>query len=499
MRAMCAAALLVAFYLLGNGFAMAHSGPHQDGWVDVGGNVYSGGTPVCALVLINGQTQFSCDGTGRYDMQVPVDDNGMITVMVFADGFAPFNQTVTPEQAAAYPINILLDRKSPSFQVETTYEPSATEGWFVVSGTINSGTTPVCALTLANGQSMFSCAENLGKFSLDVPPDQDGNITLMVFAAGFKPFKITIDTEEVLEYPLYVQPYLIIPEDTSSDYRVEEELMTRRLNRAFAEVRAWYLARLPGKDLDVRSYIPVYSPFSKKFHECRDTSIMERGVSCNVNDPYFQALRVLRSELGVDINTWENKPCNVRSVIMFYKHHPGYAGAYSANNPESSCTYVDGLPVYSTGGTATVGSAVIYGVMGDAASTAECLAEYERWGILRDDFPANFCGNYNTALYTIAHELGHTMGVFDYCGTGDINRTGITSMGLPHPDREFIEGWGLQDCLIDTRYLPFRQEYWDKSVMGAAHYTFPFATTSEGLNEWEIEALRRDPYFHDQN
>ena len=187
----CAAALLVAFCLLGNGFAMAHSGEHQDGWVDVGGNVRFGEAPVCALVLINGQTQFSCDGTGRYDMQVPVDDNGMITVMVFADGFAPFNQTVTPEEAAAYPINILLDQHSPSFQVETTYEPSATEGWFVVSGTINSGTTPVCALALANGQSMFSCAENLGKFSLDAPPDQDGNITLMVFAAGFKPFKVT--------------------------------------------------------------------------------------------------------------------------------------------------------------------------------------------------------------------------------------------------------------------------------------------------------------------
>ena len=199
MRTLCAAALFVAFCLLGNGFAMAHSGEHQDGWVDVGGNVRFGEAPVCALVLINGQTQFSCDGTGRYDMQVPVDDNGMITVMVFADGFAPFNQTVTPEQAAAYPINILRDQNSPSFQVETTYEPSATDGWFIVSGTINSGNTPVCALVLANGQNMFSCNENVGQFSLDAPLDQDGNITLMVFAAGFKPYKlatnVTLDTD----------------------------------------------------------------------------------------------------------------------------------------------------------------------------------------------------------------------------------------------------------------------------------------------------------------
>jgi hypothetical protein len=194
-RTICAAALLVIFCLLGNGFAIAHSGPHQDGWVDVGGNVTFGSTPVCALVLINGQTKFSCDGTGRYDMQVPIDDKGMITVMVFADGFAPFNQIVTPEEASAYPIDMLRDQDSASFQVETTYEPSATDGWIVASGTINSGNTPVCALALANGQSMFSCAENLGQFSLNVPPDQDGNITLMVFADGFKPLKVVAEAD----------------------------------------------------------------------------------------------------------------------------------------------------------------------------------------------------------------------------------------------------------------------------------------------------------------
>jgi hypothetical protein len=133
-------------------------------------------------------------------MQVPVDDTGMITVMVFADGFAPLNQIVTPEQAAAYPIEIFLDQNSPSFQVIPTYESSITEGRFVVSGTISYGAVPVCALVLANGVSMFSCNENNGLFSLDVPLDQDGNITLMVFAAGFKPYKIitnvVLDTDQ---------------------------------------------------------------------------------------------------------------------------------------------------------------------------------------------------------------------------------------------------------------------------------------------------------------
>jgi hypothetical protein len=188
----CVAALFVALCILGNSIVMAHSGPHQDGWVDVGGNVYFGETPVCALVLVNGQSQFSCDGAGRYDMTVPVDDNGMITVMVFVDGFAPFSQIVTPEQAAEFPINILLDQNSPSMQVRVSDVPSATAGRQVIGGTINVGSSPVCTLVLANGQSMFSCNENLGKFYLDVPLDQDGNITLMVFADGFKPFKHVI-------------------------------------------------------------------------------------------------------------------------------------------------------------------------------------------------------------------------------------------------------------------------------------------------------------------
>lgn len=177
------AILLVALSLLGQRYAMASE------WVPVGGNVQFGEIPVCALVLVNGQTQFSCDGTGRYDMEVPIDDNGMITVQVYADGFAPFNQIVTPAQAAALPIQMLLDQNSPNLDVVATYEPSATEGRVVVSGTITIGAIPVCALVLANGQNMFSCNENLGQFSLDVPIDPDGNITLFVYAAGFKPFK----------------------------------------------------------------------------------------------------------------------------------------------------------------------------------------------------------------------------------------------------------------------------------------------------------------------
>ena len=210
-----AAVLLVALCLLGNRFALASD------WVSVGGNVQFGEIPVCALVLINGQTQFSCDGTGRYDMQVPVDDNGMITVMAFADGFAPFSQIVTPDQAAEYPIEILLDQNSPTYQVVTTYEPSATEGRFVVSGTIYAGTLAVCALVLANGQNMFSCNENSGQFSLDVPLDEDGNVTLMVFADGFKPYKLI--TNVVLDSDQDgIKDYLDYDDDNDGIFDVDD-------------------------------------------------------------------------------------------------------------------------------------------------------------------------------------------------------------------------------------------------------------------------------------
>lgn len=207
------AVILVVLSLAGSRFAMASD------WVSVGGNVHFGEIPVCALVLINGQTQFSCDGTGRYDMTVPVDDSGMITVMVFADGFAPFNQIVTPEEAAVFPVDMRLDQNSPSFDVLTRLEPSGIEGRFLISGNILVGATRVCALVLANGKNMFSCDAALGNFYLDVPADQDGNITLMVFAAGFKPFKSIIDTKSTTgPMPPYSgTPYIDADIITSAD------------------------------------------------------------------------------------------------------------------------------------------------------------------------------------------------------------------------------------------------------------------------------------------
>ena len=46
-------------------------------------------TPICAMVLANGQHMFSCDGTGSYALKIPLDNNGQFKLQVYADGFAP--------------------------------------------------------------------------------------------------------------------------------------------------------------------------------------------------------------------------------------------------------------------------------------------------------------------------------------------------------------------------------------------------------------------------
>ena len=46
-------------------------------------------TPICAMVLANGQHMFSCDGTGRYALKIPLDNNGQFKLQIYADGFAP--------------------------------------------------------------------------------------------------------------------------------------------------------------------------------------------------------------------------------------------------------------------------------------------------------------------------------------------------------------------------------------------------------------------------
>ena len=63
--------------------------------IDISGRVSSGksGAAVCALVLANGQFMFSCDGSGAYELNVPLDNNGQFQLQVYAANHAPQVQT----------------------------------------------------------------------------------------------------------------------------------------------------------------------------------------------------------------------------------------------------------------------------------------------------------------------------------------------------------------------------------------------------------------------
>ena len=69
--------------------------------IDISGKVLlqNSQTPICAMALANGQYMFTCDGTGSYALNIPLDNNGQFKLQVYADGFAPTIQTFDEFQA----------------------------------------------------------------------------------------------------------------------------------------------------------------------------------------------------------------------------------------------------------------------------------------------------------------------------------------------------------------------------------------------------------------
>ena len=80
---------------------------------NLSGNVYLSGTntPVCASVLANGVSTFSCDGTGAFSLaKVPVDSNGQVTLFAWADGFLPHKLIFKPSSTQErHDLNMKID------------------------------------------------------------------------------------------------------------------------------------------------------------------------------------------------------------------------------------------------------------------------------------------------------------------------------------------------------------------------------------------------------
>jgi len=67
----------------------------KQGWVKISGEVFWGTSPLCSLVLANGQHMFSCAGDGKYELEVPLDANGEIILYGFCEGLQPFKQVLS--------------------------------------------------------------------------------------------------------------------------------------------------------------------------------------------------------------------------------------------------------------------------------------------------------------------------------------------------------------------------------------------------------------------
>jgi len=135
---------------------------------------------------------FSCEeNQGIYELEVPLDANGEITLFAFVDGLAPFKVTSEP---SSLPSNIEMELASPdSLTLAVTVEVVESidnPGWVKIVGSV-SRRIALCGMVLANGQYMFSC-DPYGEYQLSVPLDANGEITLFVFVDGLQPYKQTL-------------------------------------------------------------------------------------------------------------------------------------------------------------------------------------------------------------------------------------------------------------------------------------------------------------------
>ncbi len=182
---------------LGGGYIKAtfdnvRTAPLPVGWETISGTVTYNDTPLCAMVLANGQHMFTCEDVGKYELDVPLDANGEITLFAFVSSLAPFEEII---DISSLDNDITMQSASPDSRAATVTTAIDTgtvaEGYARISGTITLDGNPLCAMALANGQYMFSCGVNNGVYDLTVPLDGNGQITLFVFVSGLQPYEQT--------------------------------------------------------------------------------------------------------------------------------------------------------------------------------------------------------------------------------------------------------------------------------------------------------------------
>jgi hypothetical protein len=71
-------------------------------WVRFTGNVYFDGSPVIAMVLVNGQHMFSSANNGSFSLDIPLDGNDGATLFSFCSGLSPYKEIIPSDSIDFY-------------------------------------------------------------------------------------------------------------------------------------------------------------------------------------------------------------------------------------------------------------------------------------------------------------------------------------------------------------------------------------------------------------
>ena len=161
----------------------------------------SDGTPICAMVLVSGQYEFSCAGAGAFNLSgLATETDGTMKLQVYADGFVPYTKVLNGSSAEN--VEMVRSGTCPNYNtVETpTIQPPTPGEMVTVRGSVlvQNTTEAVCAMVLANGQYRFSCG-GAGAFEFDVPLDANGQVKMQVYADGFAPYIVNFDRTRTMQ------------------------------------------------------------------------------------------------------------------------------------------------------------------------------------------------------------------------------------------------------------------------------------------------------------
>lgn len=98
-----------------------------------GSIVNDNGSPLCGLVLANGQFMFSCSPNGTYSLTVPQDGAGQVTLFGFVDGHFPYKR-VFGGSGGRYDMTLNIARITPPPPPPVTY---STLRWTITDGCNN--------------------------------------------------------------------------------------------------------------------------------------------------------------------------------------------------------------------------------------------------------------------------------------------------------------------------------------------------------------------------